>query len=82
MFDGDGCICIRHDHRNSRGYLSLDIPHTTSPKLLEAIQICYPGDMKHNPPRLLWRSAATIPLVFIALSQHLVMQKQKLDTLL
>lgn len=62
--------------------LELNVTQSKSPTLLLAIQNLYPGTIQHNPPRLVWGSAKTIPAIYQVLSRHLVMKKQKLNSLL
>ena len=82
FFDGDGSICVSHTVRNGRTGLELNVTQSKSPTLLLAIQNLYPGTIQHNPPRLVWGSAKTIPAIYKVLSMHLVMKKQKLNSLL
>jgi hypothetical protein len=82
MFDGDGCICVKHNEKAGRSHLVLNITQSKSLSLLFAIKEIYPGTIAHNPHRLLWATANNIPAVYKALSKNLVLKRQKLDTIL
>lgn len=47
-----------------------------------AIQALHPGTKGHSPHRLKWVAAHIIPAVYKALSNHLVLKRQTLNTLL
>jgi hypothetical protein len=82
MFDGDGCIVVSHHLRTGRSALELNITQSKSPALLLASQAVHTGTIQHNPPRLVWRAARNIPAIVKILRMHLVIKRQKLDTLL
>lgn len=82
MFDGDGGLTVLHNKESGRSRLELNITQSKCPKLLLAIQALYPGTMASNPHRLKWVAANIIPTIYKALNKHLVLKKQKLNTLL
>ena len=82
MFDGDGGITVIHNKKAGRSRLEISITQEKCPALLKAIQALYPGTMQYNPHRLKWVAANIIPAVYKALGSHLILKKQKLNTLL
>ncbi len=82
MFDGDGCIAVRHHLRTGRSALELNVTQSKSPALLLAIHQVHTGTIQRNPPRLVWRAAGNIPAIVKILRMHSVIKRQKLDTLL
>ena len=82
MYDGDGGITVAHDEKSGRSRLELHITQSKCPKFLLAIQALYPGTMAHNPHRLKWMAANSILTICKAMNKHLVVKKQKMDTLL
>ncbi|KAL0029426.1 hypothetical protein WJX77_007038 [Trebouxia sp. C0004] len=82
MFDGDGCIWVKHNLKVGRSQLALAITQSKSRALLLATQAVHRGNIQRNPHRLVWTSAQQLPAIVKILRRHLVTKRQKLDTLL